>query len=743
MKVIAVEEHFAAAKVPGIVLENLPHLAPNTHKGSAWAADPTTLFEIGEKRIANMDKDGISMQIISTPLAQSFPANVAVDYCRKVNDYLYERIAEHPDRFMGFASVPTAVPEACADELERCIKELGFFGVLIGNRVNGGFLSEPQFDPLLAKAEELGVPVFIHPGEIPQAIVDACYSKGLSHDVSASFQRYGYGWHVDTSVHFLNLILTGAFDRHPNLQVILGHWGEVTPYFMERLDTNLPPELTGLAHEPSYYFLHNLYITSSGMWSPECLDYCVKYIGVDRILFSQDYPFGNPDRMSKILYNAILMREDREKIAHGNVEQLFKNRSRQFKKLGAQESCQYIKDTGKWEMHEIELVSVDRDAVVVAVAGRIDTENEQAFYDDLKNLRKRNPQGTLEINCKTLTYISSAGLRAIVSIAKEEPSGKTIRITETAAEIYEIFRVTGFTKVMDVSKALREISVQGCPVIGARAVGTVYKLDNETIVKVYSESMPEKDIVEERRIAEGAFHKGINTAISFDMVRVGDQFGVVYEYINSALLSELLKEKPEKFDEYAGMYIDAYNKLHTTVVSTEECPSCKDKYLRMIDSCAEWYSREELDKIKKVVASIPERHTLIHGDFHPGNLMLQDGKLLLIDMGDVSYGHPIFDYMSTAFTLNVNPAIAEKFTGVSIDLLQRLWNATLPGIFPDKSAEEVDRLNQQIQLMAKFKFFMVPAFGKNVSPQAKKINMERAKTELLPMIDSLVGMIDW
>ena len=328
MRVITVEEHFVPAKVPGIVLEHLPYLAPNTHKGSAWAADPTTLFEMGEKRIADMDKDGIAMQIVSAPVAQGFPADVAVDYCRKVNNYLSDRIAEHPDRFMGYASLPTAVPEACADELERCIKELGFFGTMICNRVNGGFLSEPQFDPMLAKAEELGVPVFVHPDEIPQAIVDACYSKGLSHDVSASFQRYGYGWHVDTGVHFLNLILTGVFDRHPNLQVILGHWGELAPYFMDRLDANLPMDLTGLAHEPSYYFLHNLYITSSGMWSPKCLDYCVNSIGVDRILFSQDYPFGNPDGMNKILDNTILSREDREKIAHGNIMQLFNNRSR-------------------------------------------------------------------------------------------------------------------------------------------------------------------------------------------------------------------------------------------------------------------------------------------------------------------------------------------------------------------------------------------------------------------------------
>ena len=324
MKVIAVEEHFAPAYVPGIVLQNIPQVVAGTHKGSSWAQDPTTNFEVGPKRIARMDEDGIDVQVISTPLAQNFPSEVAVDYCWKINNYLAERIEEYPSRFKGYAALPTSVPEACADELERCVKELGFVGTLIGNRVNGGFLSEPQYDPILQKAEELGVPVFLHPGEIPQAVADACYSKGLSDQVSASFQRYGYGWHVDPGVHFLNLILAGVFDRHPDLQVILGHWGELTPYFIDRLDLNLSKEVTGIAHDPSYYFQNNLYITSSGVWTPECLEFCMKRIGIDRILFSLDYPFGDPEGIKKILEHPDLSKEDREKISHSNAERLFK-----------------------------------------------------------------------------------------------------------------------------------------------------------------------------------------------------------------------------------------------------------------------------------------------------------------------------------------------------------------------------------------------------------------------------------
>ena len=326
MKVICVEEHFAPAAVPGVEMKKggLPPLEKGTNVGAAWLDDPSTGAEIGPKRIAHMDEDGVSIQIVSTPFAQGFGPDVAVDYCQKINNFLAEKVAEHPDRFKGFAAIPTAVPEACADELERCVKELGFVGALIGNRVNGGFLCEPEFDPFLAKAEELDVPIFVHPGEPPQEIVDLCYSKDLAPEVVSSFKRFGYGWHVDPGIHFLNLMLRGVFDKHPNLQIILGHWGELLPYYIDRFDETLSGEFAGMEHDPSYYLTHNLYVTPSGIWTPECLDFCMKRIGVDRIVFSIDYPFANPHGQEKIWEAPFLTDEDREKIAHINAEKLFK-----------------------------------------------------------------------------------------------------------------------------------------------------------------------------------------------------------------------------------------------------------------------------------------------------------------------------------------------------------------------------------------------------------------------------------
>lgn len=311
--------------VPGLDLpKGLPPLEKGTMLGAAWLSDPATATDVGELRIADMDRDGIAVQVISTPFAQGLEADVAVGCCRKINNFLAERISVHPDRFIGLAALPTAVPEACADELERCINEHGFRGALIGNRVNGGFLSEPEFEPLLSKAEELDVPIYLHPGEPPKEITELCYSKGLSRNVVSSFKRFGYGWHVDPGIHMLNLILSGEFDRHPKLQIILGHWGELLPYFIDRFDAAMPAAFLGLQHEVSYYLQNNMYVTPSGIWTPECLEFCVKRLGVERIMFSIDYPFANPEGREKILEHPILSREERELIAHSNAERLLK-----------------------------------------------------------------------------------------------------------------------------------------------------------------------------------------------------------------------------------------------------------------------------------------------------------------------------------------------------------------------------------------------------------------------------------
>lgn len=326
MKLITVEEHygvpFALPRKPGSKPE-LP-VMPGTLPGAPILDDLGSMLDLGEGRLKAMDEAGVTMQVLSLPAFIENVESNATEICRNINNHLADAISKHPDRFAGFATLPLAEPEACADELERAVTELGFVGSAVPGRVDGRFLSDSCFEPFLAKSEELGAPIYLHPGLIPQNVIDLCYTQNLEPDVIATVSKYGFGWHIDAGIHMLNLVLTGVFDRHPNLQIILGHWGELLPYYFDRFDAAMPASFIGTAHDPSYYLRNNMYITSSGIYTPELLEYCKSMMGIDRILFSIDYPCCTEKGKEKILEHPKLSVEEREKISYKNAEALLK-----------------------------------------------------------------------------------------------------------------------------------------------------------------------------------------------------------------------------------------------------------------------------------------------------------------------------------------------------------------------------------------------------------------------------------
>ena len=228
---------------------------------------------------------------------------------------------EHPDRFAAFATLPTPDPGAAADELERAVGELGMKGAMVNGHTGGRFLDDPTFDVLLARFERLGVPLYLHPAEPVPAVRDAYYA-GFNPAVSWFLGAAAWGWHAETGLHVLRMVLGGVFDRHPRLRLVVGHMGEMLPFMLARIDDNLPPKVTGLDRLPSEYILDNVHITTSGLFTLPPLLCALMVFGAERVLFSVDWPYAPNEDGRRLLDTAPLSPDDLERIAHGNAERL-------------------------------------------------------------------------------------------------------------------------------------------------------------------------------------------------------------------------------------------------------------------------------------------------------------------------------------------------------------------------------------------------------------------------------------
>jgi predicted TIM-barrel fold metal-dependent hydrolase len=320
MKIIALEEHFQFAEIK----EAVARLLPNSHQG--LYNPPTALLEdLGVGRLQTMDDMGVDVQVLSHTASgiPQIPAAEAVALSRTINDQLAEVVRAHPDRFVGFATLPTQNPEVAARELERSVNTLGFKGAMIHGCTNDRFLDDPSFGPILAAAATLDVPIYLHPAPPPKAVWNAYYA-GFDPAVSESFATFGWGWHLDTGIHALRMVLGGVFDRYPGLQIILGHWGEMIPFYLARFARTLTPTTKQLQRPLADYFTQQMYITPSGMFTLPPFMLTLQLWGADSILYSVDYPFRADDQARTFLESAPISPADKAKIAHGNAERLLK-----------------------------------------------------------------------------------------------------------------------------------------------------------------------------------------------------------------------------------------------------------------------------------------------------------------------------------------------------------------------------------------------------------------------------------
>ena len=317
MHTITLEEHFAS---PGFLD------GPGRDLKERFGGPANKLFErlceIGDRRIADMDAARIDIQVLSltSPGTEQVEAAEALALACEANDFLAGEIQKNPARFAGFATLPTAAPDRAAAELERMVHQSGFKGAVINGHHRGRYLDDKFFWPILECAQALNVPLYLHPTQPPKPVIDASYS-GFSPIVTEMFAGPGWGWHIETAIHVLRLVLGGVFDAYPKLQIVIGHMGEALPFMLQRLDV-MPMAITKLSRPISAYLRENVHYTFSGFnFTPTFLDLLLQ-AGVDRIMFSADYPYASMEQARAFLDQLPVSSADRERIAHGNAERL-------------------------------------------------------------------------------------------------------------------------------------------------------------------------------------------------------------------------------------------------------------------------------------------------------------------------------------------------------------------------------------------------------------------------------------
>jgi predicted TIM-barrel fold metal-dependent hydrolase len=327
MRTVALEEHFTVpALVRRIPAEAIARRGFGKRAVTPGRVNPLDLLpEIGDQRLAAMDAAGISVQVLSTsgPGADLVDGAPGVAIARDMNDALAEAIARHPHRFAGFAHLPMREPEAAAKELTRAVAVLGFCGALINGTTDDRFLDDPRFEPILAAAQELDVPIYLHPHLAPAAVRDLYYGN-LPGSTGYLLEAAGWGWHAETALHVLRLVLAGTLDRHPRLKLIIGHMGEGLPAMLARCDQVSEAYVEHLARPISRTILDQVFLTTSGMFSEPPFLAALLTFGIDRILFSVDYPYASNESGRAFLDSLSLAPADRARLAHGNADRLLK-----------------------------------------------------------------------------------------------------------------------------------------------------------------------------------------------------------------------------------------------------------------------------------------------------------------------------------------------------------------------------------------------------------------------------------
>ena len=385
----------------------------------------------------------------------------------------------------------------------------------------------------------------------------------------------------------------------------------------------------------------------------------------------------------------------------------------------------------------------ENEILTVYPVGRIDTYNAEEAEREINSIKAEHPNGDLVMDADKLDYISSSGLRVILRLKKANPSFKLINVNP---DVYEIFDMTGFTEMMTVEKAYRQVSVEGCEVIGRGANGKVYRINDDTIVKVYANpTSTMEEIKRERELAKKAFVLGIPTAISYDVVKVGENFGTVFELLNAKSFAKLISENPEGIDGVIDMYVDLLKKIHSTTVKEGDMPDQREVAIKWAKFDMEYLPEEIGRKLLKLFEDLPKDNHLLHGDYHIKNVMLQNGEALLIDMDTLCLGHPILEF-GPIYSAYIGFSVIDRtntmdFLGISYETAVEIWHKTISKYLGTNDEKVLKAFEEKAIIVGYTRLLRrtIKRMGFEDATGAKLIEYYRnALIELVPKVDSLL-----
>ena len=376
--------------------------------------------------------------------------------------------------------------------------------------------------------------------------------------------------------------------------------------------------------------------------------------------------------------------------------------------------------------------------------GHVDSRNANDFDRELQDALAAHPGAKVVIDAASLDYISSAGLRAIIRLMKQVGEGLTV--INVSPEVYEVFDMTGFTELMDVHRALREVSVEGCDLIGEGANGKVYRLAPDQMVKVFGSHITLEEIESERESSRRAFLLGIPCAIAFDTVRVGDSIGTVYEMLNAATLSERVQEDPSRLEELAQSAASVLRQLHQTEIPKGQLPSASAFTHGPINKIADSFTPHEVEQMHALWDSVPTDNKFIHNDYHTKNIMESQGEIMLIDLGDASAGNPIIDiihcYMvfilAGGGTMNHDES-EMSFIGITYGQCRDYWRAFIDSYCG--SAERARQLEKLIEPYAYLMYLSSAMAHPRLPKQYHPVYVDRIRKFVLSRYDEVLGSL--